>query len=55
MTYIQPHLIHGGVIGLAALDRRAFQRRYHPLQTYHCDPDDLGLHKGALPLWTVFR
>ena len=30
VTYIQPYLILGGVIGLAALDRRAFQRRYHP-------------------------
>ena len=27
VTYIQPHLILRGVIGLAALHRRAFQRR----------------------------
>ena len=30
VTYIQSHLILRGVIGLAALDRRAFQRRYQP-------------------------
>jgi hypothetical protein len=30
VTYIQPHLILRGVIGLSALDRRAFQRRYQP-------------------------
>src|ERR1035441_3471844 len=30
VTYIQPHLILRGVIGLAALARRAFQRRGQP-------------------------
>jgi hypothetical protein len=27
VTYIQPHLVRRGVLGLAALHRRAFQRR----------------------------
>jgi hypothetical protein len=30
VTYIQTHLILRGVLGLSALDRRAFQRRYQP-------------------------
>jgi hypothetical protein len=30
VTYIQPYLILGGVFGLDALDRRAFQRRCQP-------------------------
>ena len=30
MTYIQPHLILGGVIGLVALARRTFQRQCQP-------------------------
>ena len=31
VTYIQPHLILRGVIGLAALARRTFQRQHQPL------------------------
>src|ERR1035438_3569555 len=30
VTCIQPRLIPGGVVGLAALDRRAFQRQCQP-------------------------
>ena len=30
VTYIQPHLILRGVIGLAALARRTFQRQHQP-------------------------
>jgi hypothetical protein len=30
VTYIQPHLLLRGVIGLAALARRSFQRQYQP-------------------------
>jgi hypothetical protein len=30
VTYIQPHLILRGVIGLVALARRRFLRRYQP-------------------------
>ena len=30
VTCVQPRLIPGGVVGLSALDRRAFQRRCQP-------------------------
>jgi hypothetical protein len=30
VTYIQPHLIPGGVLGFAPLARRTFQRQYQP-------------------------